>query len=190
MAIYTAPVAASADDAYQYLAGGTMDVTGNVMNVNGTNQYAGMRFLNVTIANAATITSATIDLYITTDAYDDPDLIIYCEDSDDAAAFTATNLDISNRTPTTATTAWQAAAIGAGTKSTPNFATSVKEVVDRVGWASGNDLVVIFKGDDAATLLRFATYDSSNPEAVLTIVHGAAAGGAAVKTMHYKGQRL
>lgn len=106
----------------------------------------GMRFLNVTIPDDAIITTA----YLTLCASHTRDVNtvksrIKGEDVDDAAAFS----DMANydgRERTTAIVDWDA--IEAWTADTdynsPEIKTIIQEIVDRDGWASGNDLVIFW----------------------------------------------
>lgn len=184
MATYSASIAASTDDADQ--ASGTVDLTGTTINVNGTGQYAGLRFLNVTIPNAATINSATLAVEIVSTTHDDPDLTIFGEDTDDATTFTSTTNDISSRTPTTATTTWTATAIGTGVKTSPSIAAIIQEIVNRPGWTSGNDINILMNGNSSASFFRIRTYNAgSGSPATLNIDYTAGSGGGQPpRTMH------
>ena len=184
MAIYSASIAASTDDADQ--ASGTVDLTGTTINVNGTGQYAGLRFLNVTIPNAATINSATLDVEIVSTTHDDPDLTIFGEDTDDATTFTSTSNDISSRTPTTATTTWTATSIGTGVKTSPSIAAIIQEIVNRPGWVSGNDINILMNGRSSASFFRIRTINAgSGSPATLNIDYTAGGGGGQPpRTMH------
>jgi hypothetical protein len=54
----------------------------------------------------------------------------------------------------------------------------IQEIVDRAGWNSGQDMVTIFKGDDAGTLLRIAAYDGGTGNyATLNIDYTEPSGG-------------
>lgn len=185
MSVFTAAIIAGADDADQ--GGSTPDVTGTVINVNATTQWGGFRFQNVTIPQGATINSATLDVYLTSTTYDDPDVTIYGDDTDNAAAFTTTTNDLSSRPATTANVRWNAAGLGTGTKTTPDIATVIQEIVNRAGWASGNALAVLMVGYDSSTLLRIRTYEGDYSVAgELTVDYTASGGGgAATKAAYY-----
>ena len=183
MTIFTKAIAASADDGFE--SSGTMDVTGNVININGPAMLGLWRITDVTIPPGSTINSATLDFNFPSGSFDDPNVNIYCEDVDDGTALTTTTNDISGRTLTTANTTWNAGGIGTGTKTSPSFASSVQEVIDRGGWGSGNDLNVIAVGNSGSAF-RVSTWDSTNPEAVITIDYTPpASSGATVKAMYY-----
>lgn len=183
MATFSVAVAASSDDAQE--TGGTVTLTDLAMNVNGTAQYAGMRFLNVTIPQGSTINTATVSLNFISTSYDSPDTIIYCENVDDATTFTTGASNISGRSLTSGT-AWAATNLGLGVKVSANFAAEVQTVVNRGGWASGNDLNVIIKGNSGTSEFRVSTWDSANPEPVLDIDYTAPSGGGPVKFRHYQ----
>lgn len=183
MPTFTATVNASANDADQ--AGSTMDITGSALNANSATQYVGYRFTNVTIPAGSTITAATLNVEVYSGSYDDPDVTIYADDSDSAAAFTTTANDISGRTQTTATTAWNATAIGTGIKTTPDFKTSVQEVIDRAGWASGNAMAIIYKGNSGSAIRTRAWDAGTGSPAEISITYTAPAGGGQPpRTMH------
>jgi hypothetical protein len=173
---FSGTIIQSTDDAQE--AEGTVTVDGGAVNANSAAGYIGLRFQNVTIPAGSTINTASMDVYLTSGSFDDPDVTIYGEDVDDAATFAATSNNISGRTLTTATTPWDAGAVGTGWKTTPDFASVIQEIVDRAGWNSGQDMVTIFKGDDAGTLLRIAAYDGGTGNyATLNIDYTEPSGG-------------
>jgi hypothetical protein len=115
----------------------------------------GMRFQTVAVANATTITTATLILT----AHDpsgaraqaDCNTRISAEDVDDAPTFAdnkaAWITRYANKTTNQAAwdniAAWSAGESGADTTS-PEIKTVLQEIFDRVGWASGQDLVIIW----------------------------------------------
>lgn len=152
MAIFSVRVAASSDDAEEEDSGGNMSTTSSDLelvtdpSLAGKSQV-GCRFLSVTIDNAETINSATVTFTVdeaTTSGT--PSVRIACEDVDDATTFTTTVGDISNRTRTTADVVWNLPTFDAVDEeyTSEDFASSVQEVVNRAGWANGNDLNVFF----------------------------------------------
>ena len=136
---------------------------------------AGMRFPNILISQGQTVLTATLRIYVFNHDIDDADLFIHCEDVDNAANFVDT-ADVVGRTRTTAKTTWIADDLIL--EDTPAFVTSadftsaVQEVIDRAGWAKGNALVVIMRGDSAGGKdVRFRSYDitpSQSPTILLT----------------------
>lgn len=160
MATFSASIAASTDDADQ--AAGTVALTGTTINVNSTGQYGGLRFTGVTVPQGATIDSATLDVEITSTTYDDPDLTLYGEATDDAATFASSSNNISGRTSTTATTTWTATSIGAGVKTSPSIAGIIQEIVNRPGWVSGNNIAIIINANSSASFFRIRTYNAGS----------------------------
>ena len=156
-------VAASSDDAGQ--TNTTMSLTATNIRINAATVRAGFRFLNVTVPAAATIDVA----YITVErgsAAASPNVTIACEDVDDAATFTTTANDISTRPVTTATVTWNAVLGGVtGDRfNSPSIVAPVQEVIDRGGWASGNDLNVLFFGVTGGDI-QIRTWDNAVADA-------------------------
>jgi hypothetical protein len=146
-------VAASADDAQQ--SGATMTINGTTIgaSLDATTEYVGMRFTNITIPVGATITAATVGVVPSGTGEDEPLVTVYLQAADDCAAFTTTNNDITGRTLTTGVS-WSSADLGANGStyfSTPSLVTDFQTVVNRGGWASGNDVCVIIQGGSTAT---------------------------------------
>lgn len=132
------------------------------------------RFLAITgPVSGATINSATITHNCTV-VTGTPNTTCYGVDVDDAAQFTnPTNLP-SNATKTTASS--DADPAGTGSR-TINVVTQVQEIINRPGWASGNDMAFVIddnagSGDnywacedlgDAGTAEAYLDIDYTNP---------------------------
>ncbi len=126
--------------------------------------HTGLRFQNVIVPKGATITNAYIDFTVgQADSGEATALTIYGEDNDEPAIFTSTNGDISGRTKTSANLNWEPPTwdtVGE-TKTTPNLATIVQEIVNRADWCGGDDMAFIIEG--TAGGLRMAwSRDASN----------------------------
>lgn len=187
MATWNGTITASSDDARE--DSGSMVLTGANFTIQATYHYAGLRFLNVTIPQGDTINSATVTVEITSAAYDDPDVDIYAEDTDDAATFTTSASDISGRTPTTAVVQWTAGSIGGGVQVSPDIAAVIQEIVSRPGWASGNDIVIIFKGR-STNPFRFYAYDNgAGTYATLDVTYTAGSSGLTKQAQYYARMR-
>lgn len=189
MTIFSTTVAASADDAREN--SGVMGLTSSTMNLGGAPVNFGFRFLNVTVPQGATInagTKMTVDVPST--SADSPNGCgVMLEDADNAAAFTSTNNDITNRTKTSAAT-WSGTDIGAGAKDTPDLAAQVQTVVNRAGWASGNAMVVIVDGVQGSDLTVTAYDGTPASAATLTINYTSASGGGTItRVMHHLRQQ-
>ena len=69
--------------------------------------------------------------------------------------------------------------------STPDFAAAVQEVVQRGGWVSGNDLVVMLYNRSTAAF-RVNTYDGGGADyATLNVTYTAPAAGIPEQMMYY-----
>jgi hypothetical protein len=112
----------------------------------------GVRFPNVIVPQGATILKAELRLTAHADVGTgaNVDTKVYAEDADDAAQFSNVT-DYDARTPTAKVdwddiASWSALQVYAR-----DITTSVQAVIDRIGWASGNALVVFFEDHDGAS---------------------------------------
>jgi len=113
--------------------------------LSGDNMDAFMLFTNIWIPQGAHIQAASIGWYCHVDRTVNPDLDvrIYCNDVDDATV-PANQAAHIGKTRTTAFTAWELGNTTGGVEyATPSFVSAVQEVIDRSGWRSGNDLMVL-----------------------------------------------
>lgn len=112
-------------------------------------QVVGMRFQNVLIPNGAIILSATIEFTADEGRTGATNLVFSGEASDHAAIFVNENSNISSRTLTTASVAWDNVPpwnTVPETHQTPDLSNIVQEIVDRPGWSNGNSMVFIVNG--------------------------------------------
>ncbi len=171
----------SADDADE-AGNGTVLITATSTNtVDATNEWIGLRFRGVTITGGSTINSATLSMVPFSSATDEPNHPIYCDDSDNAAAFSTSANNISSRARTTATVTWSSTNLGANGSTrfnAPDVAALVQEVIDRAGWASGNAIAFVIQGSaDSTRDLAIVTFDGSAANAAhLDIDYTAGAG--------------
>jgi hypothetical protein len=154
----------------------------NIGNSGTTPWNAALRFNNVMIPTRTTITSAKITLGCGgAGDHDTCNVTISGEDVDSSPIY-STYADITGRTKTTATVAWNS--IGAwayysGTADTPDIATIIQEIVDRPGWRAGNSITIFIENNAstndayrAFTSYNYSTYTAQAP--LLTINIGAA----------------
>lgn len=141
----------------------------------------GLRFQNVTIPKDAVIISAIIQLYcIYSYALDTCNVKIYAEDTDDAAAFSdESNYDGRSLTPVSGIE-WSS--IAAWTQGnwydSPDIATAIQNVVNREGWASGQDMVILIKDNNSTEgAARFASDYSENSAHAAKLVVTYSVGG-------------
>ncbi|MBW7991427.1 MAG: hypothetical protein FVQ84_15645 [Planctomycetes bacterium] len=153
-------VAAGEDDSEEKVASGAIDLTSSDLEITeeggpGDNQLVGMRFSNIAIPQGAVITSAYVQFQV--DETDVPGdnrpgtKFLRGEAVDNAAAFSDAAFDISSRPATSAEASWDWPEWLTVDEEGPDQQTSdisavIQEIVDRLGWASGNSLVLIITG--------------------------------------------
>ncbi len=168
-------VSADSDDGEERVSSGNMNLTSSDLQMvdeggsSSNRQLVGMRFLNVVVANGATILEAFLEFETDETDSGTTNLTFRGEDADNPGTFTSSNSNISNRTTTTASTAWNNVPAWNTTSEhhrSPDISGIVQEIVDRGGWASGNAMVYIVNGNgertaeshngepDAAAILR------------------------------------
>jgi len=128
----------------------------------------GKRFTNITIPKGSTITAAYLTIRCASSESDTVcKSIIQGEDVDDAAQFSDL-ADYQGRTRTTALVYWDS--IPAWTADTdydsPEIKTIIQEIIDREGWASGQDIVIFWDDhdgrSDSGAYRRGYSYDGSS----------------------------
>jgi len=177
-------VAASSDDADE-VSDGTMDLTSVNISLTAAAQWGGLRWNNVTVPQGATIDTGTLQISIPSTDYDDVYVDVYGEDEDDPGTFTTDNSNISGRTPTTAKKSVSAAGVGTGWYSI-TVTDPVQEIVNRGGFASGNDLVLIMDAQTSISL-RFKAYDGDSGLAAKLDIDYTAAGAAGLPVVSGEG---
>jgi len=140
----------------QEASNGVMTMDNGTVRIQVGYDFLGLHFPNVTIPNSATIISASIEVTLGTTRIADMDISL--DDSDDAAAFTATAYDISNRTLTTQVLQLREGSVPDGQYVFNVPISAIQAVVDRGGWASGNALAVML-GYVATSNFSFQAYD-------------------------------
>ena len=174
------------NDSSQYGNGSSASLGTNPVNLTGSTRYALFWFSNVTIPPGSTITAATLTVDVVSTSNDDPNLTIALNDVDSAAAPSSAVDDIYGRAQTAATATWSATGIGAGAKASPDFSSAVQEVIDRGGWASGNNMAVIFDGNATTTFSFHMAEEGVGHEPTLNITYTPpASGGVPVKAIYY-----
>lgn len=153
----------SLEDGYEFRSGASFITLSQTENFFATGidsplTYRGfLRYLNVTIPQGATVTSATITL--TRKANPNGGTHwgwLYGVAADDAAQFSTPG----NRPFDAAkTTARVLAANGASV--TLNVTAIVQEIVNRAGWASGNDMAFTFDPTDANGYIEYYSFNAA-----------------------------
>ncbi len=170
----TSQVRQSSDDAEERQSDGTVNLTSTDLEVdlddvgNSGPQYVGMRFQNITIPAGATIDEAYVQFHVDEiEANVAVTTTFTGEDIDDAPAFTTGTNNISNRTETAASVDWAiphwvAVHDEGSDQRSADLSTIVQEIVDRSGWASGNDIVILIKTKSGS---GYRTAEAFNGEA-------------------------
>ncbi len=170
MAQFTADIFISSDDG---LSWGPSDTDGSGfftigvdwvgMGLSGGNHYqAGLRFRNVTIPSGSTITSAFLGVigYLTNPG-PQYNLKITAEDVDNPGIWTTNHRPGTGGAPgrgpeTTAKVDWDPTSIAPGPTrtNTPDISAIIQELIDRLGWSSGNAMCFIIRNDGGTILAR------------------------------------
>lgn len=139
-------------------------------------QIVGMRFTNVAIPQGAIINSAYLEF--TTDETDSGSInvVIFGENVNTADDFSDSDDDISDRARTAASADWNPSSWNSENElhQTPDISPIIKEIVDRDGWSSGNDLVIMIEPGSGCTdssCQRIAeSHDGDSGEAPLLVI--------------------
>lgn len=165
-------VATGTSDARNVTGSGTYNdtvVTQHLGKFSATTSYVtGLRFPNVTVPNAATITNAYVTLYSAgVTAGTTAKTTWTGDDADNSAVFSSSSKP-EDRTDTTASTnkdftvsGWTTT--GFKTGDTVDVTAIVQEIVDRAGWVAGNYLSIICANNASSNTnyIGISTYDSA-----------------------------
>ncbi|MBI5916145.1 MAG: tandem-95 repeat protein [Bacteroidetes bacterium] len=164
-------VAAGSDDAEQNLSSGAVSLTSNDLELiyDGVNQIVGLRFNGIGVPQGATITNAYLEFQADEAHSGATSLTFRGQAADNASTFTTAVSNISSRAKTTASVSWSSMPAWAiGTKyQSPSIKTVVQEIVSRVGWASGNSMVMLVEGSGTRTAECFEELPAAAPLLVI-----------------------
>lgn len=194
MTTFSGQVAAATDDAHEADDGTGFNDTAVTMRCEASTTSSSrwnnaFRIDNVTVPPGATITDAYASVVFPVGTRDSPDLDLDMEASDDAPDFSASgNEDVTSRTLTGNSVNWSGTDLGSGSfVDSPSFVSAVQTVVDRAGWASGQAMVVVSKGENATAQesgCRYTPYDSVTADACkLTIEYSTGIEGTLAATL-------
>jgi len=172
MATVTVNVTSGANDGYANTGGGSWN-NGSTNWTFGSGYAAYARFNNITIPNAATITSAILKVKSNDTASGAVVVYVGCSNEDNATmpsdAGVAAGRSYAGSTSTWTTGNWN----NGTTYDSPDFTSSVQAVVNRAGWASGNSLLIMLRNTGGSGSTRNGrTYenDSLGPQLVINYV--------------------
>ncbi|UCE28728.1 MAG: hypothetical protein JSV85_05480 [Candidatus Bathyarchaeota archaeon] len=105
-----------------------------------------IRFTNVTIPRDATITSASVSLYVHDADHDDVNCDIYGNNVDDSRNFVVGQniLDQSERPRTKSSVGWVDNDLGVGWVQKATLENIIGEITARPGWSAGNAIALLF----------------------------------------------
>jgi hypothetical protein len=152
---------------------------------NAARSYAGLRFQTIAIPAGSTVNSATLTIRVT-GVTGSPNINIFGNAVDDAAAFTSPANRIKAMTKTSASvnkTSWTNGADNAIT-----VTSIISELLGRAGWASNNDVALGFFNNSGASVnfVKFAALEHATlTEARLSIDYTAGGGGGGTVLDHY-----
>ncbi len=147
---------------------------GNVLNLDDENKYVGVRFKGIDIPNSATITSAYLELTADSDGSDPLTVTIKSQQTDDASRFRHDNNDnvTSDRTWSSSPVNWAISNWNEDSVyQSPDVASLVQEVVNRSGWASGNDMAFQLGYSSGAGARGAVSYNQSAINSPRLVVH-------------------
>lgn len=176
MANITRTVSSSTDDCRKYYTTTTafsITLSVRVGHVNPTykNFENGLRFENIAIAKDTVITGAKLILTASANlSTNNVNTRIYGQASDDPITFSDIT-DFSARSLTTAYVSWNSISSWSldNEYDSPDIKTIIQEIVNRDGWTSGNDIVIMWKNygtDSSSGVYRDAySYDTGAEKA-------------------------
>ncbi len=180
----SAQVVADSDDAEENGSGDVNDGSGDL---DISQQFAGVRFLDLGIPQGAQILSARITVVAdATNTSGSPTVTIDGELSPDPLTFKdgGGNFDITSRPKTSSGVRvnWAMPQFSQGSPyDTPDLSGIVQEIVNQAGWAAGNAMVFIF-GRNSDNRPAVSHDDSPGKAARLEITYRATSGAALVRT--------
>lgn len=149
-------VATGMDDVEERADGSIYVDSGDLELINdGADQVVGLRFA-VTIPQHAVIKQAHLRFTADEASANEANLVIWAEASDDAAAFTTSNGNVSGRPSTLASatwspSAWSSVGESAEAQTSSDISSVIQEVVARGGWRSNNHLALVITGSGVRT---------------------------------------
>ena len=170
------------DDVEERLADGSVYVDSSDLELGsdpGQNgdQVVGLRFRGLPIPAGATIESARLEFTVDETDGDATEVRIGAQAVDDAPAFGTGAFDVTRRQLTVARVPWKVPAwnnAGAVAQS-PDLTPVIQEVVNRSGWRSGNDMVLVIEGTGTRTAESFEGSSAGAP--LLRISYSTGASG-------------
>lgn len=156
---------ASADDGQQALSNGAWNATGSSLSPSST-QDVGVLFQNVSVPAGATITSAKLVMTFSSASSGSIAFRYQAHAHDDAPLFSGSNT-LSSRTWTTTTQTWASVPAGSTNQvlESPDLSSVLQEVVNRPGWAAGNNFAIRIQRTSGTGSRSFYSRDGTSTAA-------------------------
>lgn len=152
----------SADDGYWEPAGATFDSTSTTVAVGSTPHHAFILFRNVEWVNAATVPAAYLYLDVLTTTGGQVTVDISAEDADSGTAPTTVG-GADGLTLTTASASWAIPSAATARAKSTAITAVIQEVVDRAGWASGNDILLVLEYSSGGSTSFYGRWSGATP---------------------------
>jgi hypothetical protein len=182
-------VGANADDGH-WIEGSSFDATSNgpfVGNISGV-RHSFARWTGVLVPQGAIINSAKL-VVMGRAISGTGKTNIYFNDENTAVAPT-TYGEADGKALTSAVVGWNISAFVNGTwYDSPDISTVIKEIVDRPGWSSGNDMMLIWKenGSTSGSYISWTAREVNTASAIYLYITYTAGGTGGVLTVNYEG---
>lgn len=162
-------VAASGHDVEQLT--GTLEINTTGSNLDLGRDDVGCHFQNIALVQGQVIDNAYIEFEaVASDSGSPVNLTIVAEDTDDASVFGTGTGALDALDLTTASTTWNPSGwVINTTYQSQNITSVIQEVVDRLGWASGNNINIVIFGD-GGNRRRGKAYDHTTSAAPLLVI--------------------
>lgn len=181
------------DDAEENVNSGAVSTGSTDLEINydgGEPQLVGMFFNNVTVPQGATVcTNTYLEFEADESNAEVTSLFIFAEDADDAGALGTGNGDLSSRTPTSAQVPWtNVPAWTAGvTYQSPSIQSVIQEIVDRPGWSSNNEMVLIVTGGGGSRVAESNDGNGEEPVLHIEFDNGSGCGSPGIESVQVGG---
>jgi len=129
------------------------------------------RVLGVLIPNGATINSAVIQVLSSSGNSLSVNTKVYLNDENSATA--PTSVATADGKAVTSGIDWDISSWSSGSwKTSPSIITPVSEIINRIGWESGNDMMVLWKNDGGAAgkYIQFCNFETTGNVSGLKLV--------------------
>ncbi len=165
-------------DAEQWANGGNLQICGDPavtdldLGVQGRNaNVTAMNWGGWTIPAGATITDAYIQFTASSNSVGSAAYTVYGEAADNPPLFSTTD-DVVSRTATSSSVSWTPGTWTAGdsgtAQKTPDLTAIIQEIVDRPGYATGNNIVLAIDGKGSRQAVDYGNDPAAAPELCIT----------------------